>query len=326
MSAREFLWIVQESALNSPVGSPLTWPTANANAFFIRLVDGNSFTAYAKPVLEEIKYGGGYAVTADVISDHYEVAGQLKTKLYPSQAAFLLGWALTRNDSTNPWTTSEPLGDLASCSVYHAVRRSDGTYKRRQYSGCKVAAARIEVSRSSTTAMLTLDLIASKSQGNSMDGTSDPSSGAFPAPTETNYPLSPYTFKMTSGGLTVGSTRTEYEDLSINVQNAIDARWFEASYRQVIQFCGRSSSLETNLYLKPSPDDRSTFEAITAQSASVVFSNGVTGQNMTLQFNGQNRIKDLPYDLPLDKTFMQKLSLVNVFDQAAGQDLSVSFA
>ncbi len=45
--------------------------------------------------------------------------------------------------------------------------------------------------------MLTLDLIASKSVGNPMDGTSDPSSSIFPAPTETQYPTAPYTFKQT---------------------------------------------------------------------------------------------------------------------------------
>ena len=104
---------------------------------------------------------------------------------------------------------SEPPGDLASCTVYHAVRRSDGTYRRKAFTGCKVAGWRIEVSRGSTTAMLTLDLQACKSAGNQMDSTSDPDATAFPAPAETDYPTGPYTFKMTSGGLTVASVRDE---------------------------------------------------------------------------------------------------------------------
>jgi hypothetical protein len=324
--AREFLWIVQESALNTPVGSPVVYPTSSFNSGYVRLIDGNSFSMYAKPVIEEIPYGGGYAVTAEAVSDHYECKGQLKTKLYPGIAPFLLGWAFTRNDGTNPWITSEPIGDLASCSVYHAVRRSDGTYRRKVFSGCKVAGARIEVSRQSTTAMLTLDLQACKSAGNAMDSTSDPNSSVFPAPTEAEYPTAPYTFKMTAGGLTIASGRTEYEDLAIAVQNALDGRWFEQSYLQVNQFCGRASTLDTTLYLKASPDDRSTFEAITTQSVSIVFTNGVTGQNLTIQFNGQNTITDLPYDLPLNQAFMQKLSLKNRFDATAGQDLSISFA
>jgi hypothetical protein len=321
--AKEFLYIVQESALNTPV----SMPTVGANAIYVRLIDGNSFSMVATPVIEEIPYGGGYAVTAEAISDHYECKGQLKTKLYPSQAAFLLGWALTRVDgSGDPWATTEPSGDLASCSVYHAVRRSDGTYKRTQFSGTKVAAVRIEVSRRSTTAMLTLDLQACKSAGNAMDSTSDPNATVFPAPTETEYPTGPYTFKMTAGGLTVASVRTEYEDLTIAVQNVLDGRWFEQSYLQVNQFCGRASTLDTTLYLKASPDDRAAMEAITAQSVAAAFSNGVMGQNLTIQMNGQNTIKSLPYDLPLNQAFMQKLSLKNRFDPTAGADISISFA
>jgi hypothetical protein len=324
--AKEFLWIVQESALNTPVALPVTWPTTSANAFYIRLSDGNSFSMIAKPIHQKIPYGGGYAVTSEVVSDHYTCEGTLKTQLYGSHAAMLLGWALTRNDGTNPWTTSEPVGDLASCSVYHAVRRSDGTYERKVYSGCKVTSCDISVSRSSTTAMLTLGLKACKSAGNQMDGTTDPTSDAFPAPTEVEYPLGPYTFKMTSGGLTVASVRTGYEDLSIKVQNALDGRWFETSFLQVNQFCGRNSTFDATLYLKATPNDRTAFEAITAQSCALAFTNGVMGQNLTIQFNGQNRITDLPYDLPLNRAFMQKLSLVNLFDQTAGQDISISFA
>jgi hypothetical protein len=174
--------------------------------------------------------------------------------------------------------------------------------------------------------MLTLDLLACKSAGNAMDSTSDPNGTVFPAPAETAYPTSPYTFKMTAGGLTVGSVRTEYEDLSIAVQNVLDGRWFEQSYLQVNQFCGRASTLDTTLYLKPTPDDMATMEAITAQSVSAVFTNGVTNQNLTIQFNGQNRIKSVPYDLPLQQAFMRKLSLKNLFDASATQDLSISFA
>ena len=52
----------------------------------------------------------------------------------------------------------------------------------------------------------------------------------------------------------------------------------------------------------------------------------MTGQHMTLAFNGQNRITKLPYDLPLNQAFMQKLSLKNVFDSSAASDIGVSFA
>jgi hypothetical protein len=331
MNAKEWLFVVKEAALGTPMASP----TPGTDSLYIRLIDGNSFGMVAEPVIEEIPYGGGLAIQAEAISDHYGCKGQLKTKLYPAQAKLLLGLLLTRiTGGTAPWTTSEPNGDLASVSLVHAVRASDGSYRYTQFAGVKAAGGRVEVSRQSTTATLTLDLMACRSYANAMDGSSAPAIGTYavgppltiPAPVETDYPVGPYTFKMSAGGVTVASVRTEYDSLAVAIQNALDGRWFEQSYLQVNQFCGRASTLDVDLYLKASPDDRTAFEAITAQAASVVLSNGVTGQNMTLQFNGQNTITKLPYDLPLNQAFMQKLSLKNRFDPTAAGDLSVSFA
>jgi hypothetical protein len=323
-TAREFLYIVQESALGTPVSSPVI----GTNSLCIRLIDGNSFTMYAKPVQERIPYGGGLAVTSQVVSDHYECKGQLKTKLYASQAQFLLNWALFRINSaqTSPWTTTELAGDLASCSVYHAVRKSDGTYYRKVFGGTKVAGCRIEVSRDSTTAMLTLDLQASTQTGFGTD-TGDPTTTPFPVPTEAQMPLSPYTFNQTAGQLSIGgSTRTQYRDLSIDVKNALSGEWFESQGLSILNFFGRESTLSTTLYFKGSPDDRSPFELSTPQAASVTFENGVTGQNLTVTFNSQNVVTDLPWDLPLDKAYTQKLNMLNTFDQTAAEDIGFSFA
>ena len=325
MSAREYLWIVKESAL----GTVMSSPTAGTDSIYIRLIDGNAFSMVAEPIIEDIPYGGGFAVQAEAVSDHYSCTGSLKTKLYPSQAPLLLAWGISRINSaqTTPWTTTEPAGDLASCSVYHAVRRSDGTYSLKRFAGCKVKGLRVEVSRQSTTAMLSLDLQASRAYGCAADTTSDPTSGEFAAPTEAQYPTAPFTFAQTAGTVTVGSTRTQYDSLAIAVQNALDGRWFETSYLSINQFNGRASTLDTDLYLKASPDDRSAFEAITAQTCSVEFNNGTN--TTTFQFNGKNHITKLPYDLPLDKAFMTKLSLKNRWDPTAlsgvGQDLSVAF-
>ena len=63
MPAREFLWIVKESAL----GTVMTSPVAGTDSIYIRLIDGNSFGMLAEPVIEEIPYGGGFAVTAEAL-------------------------------------------------------------------------------------------------------------------------------------------------------------------------------------------------------------------------------------------------------------------
>jgi hypothetical protein len=327
-SSREFLMLVKESSL----GTPMTSPVAGTDLIYIRLTDGNAFGMAAAPIHVEIPYGGGLAITADVVSDHYECKGQLKTKLYPAQAALLMAWITGRVNAgqTLPWVTTEPPGDLASVSLYHGIQRSDGTYLRKRFSGCKATGATIEVSRQATVASLSVDIQGCQQFGSAFDGTTDPTATEFPAPVDSSFPTGPYNFKQTAGFLICRGTgtavRSKYEDLTIKVQNSVDGRWFETSFLQLNQFTGRSTTLDATLLFQATPDDRSALEAITAQTVSVGFHNGVTGQNMTITMNGRNVIKALPYDLPLDKAFTQKLSLMNVYDLAAAEDFDVAFA
>lgn len=322
-AAREFLYVVQESALNTP----LTTPSIGTTSLFIRLVDGNSFSMVATPVQEEIPYGGGLAKISEIVSDHYSCTGTLKTKLYGSQAAFLMGWSTTEINAgqTLPWTTSELPNDLASCSVYHGIQTSTGVFLKKAFSGCKVGSAQIEVSRQSTTAMLTLQLTAcAQTAYGTLTG--DPTT-ALPTPTEAEMPLGPYTFSMLSGGLSVASaSRTMFSSFSANIQNTLDGQWFESPSLLLLNYHGRKSKVNADLYLKLSPDDRSAYESGAATQLSVVFTNGVSGQNMTLDFKSQNKIVELPFDLPIGSAFQQKLGVSGVLDQSAGTDLAVSFA
>lgn len=322
---REFLMMVRESALGIPVATPV----AGTDSIYIRLTDGNSFNVVTEPIMEEIPWGGGLAITGDVVSDHYDVKGALKSKLYPSQAAFLMNWLVTRVNTgqTAPWVTTEPPGDLASVSIFHAIQKSNGTYRKKRYAGVKAAGGRVEFSRQATSASLNIDILGCRSYGNAMDGSVDPTDLEFPTPAETDYPSGPYTFKMTAGGLTLGGTTlVNYENLSIIIQNKLDGRWFENSYKTINRFCGRDSSLEAEILFQATPDRRAVYEAITAQACSVLISNGITGQNMTIQYNGKNRFTNLGYDLALEKVYTEKFTLKNVFSATAGEDISVSFA
>ena len=56
--SREFLMLVQESAYKTPVASPVVWPTASANAFYIRLDGANVFTMRPRPVMVAVPYMG----------------------------------------------------------------------------------------------------------------------------------------------------------------------------------------------------------------------------------------------------------------------------
>src|SRR5271165_5801455 len=222
--SREFLYLVQESAYKTPVATPIVYPTASANAFYIRLDGSNAFTMRPRPVMVAVPYGGGVAIDAFRVSDKIECKGRLVCKLYAGALSqFLLQWAAqTINTAqTSPWTTTEPAGDLASVSVYHAIQRSDGSIKRRVYLGTKVDGWDLEVSEDGTIAMLNLDLLASTPQGNQFDSSTDPTATAFPVPTDSpnQMPVNPYVFIHASGGLTVGSARTQFQALKLSSKN-----------------------------------------------------------------------------------------------------------
>jgi hypothetical protein len=323
MPTREFLRVIKESAL----GTVMTSPVAGTDSIYIRLHDGNNFTPAVEPVMEKIMWGGGLATTGEIISDHYNVSGTLKTKLYPAQDNLLLNWAIAtiNTGQTTPWTTTEPAGDLASCSIYHAIMFSNGTYRRKRYSGAKVKSWRIEVNRQGTSATLTLEVTACRAYGatSPMDTTSDPDATEFPAPADSDYPTGPYTFKMTSGGLKLGTTRSAYESLVIAGQNVLDTRHFETSYAQLNTFLGRQASLEADLLFKASPDNRAAYEALTAQDAELTFDTGTN--TCKIDFNTKAKITKLANDLPIDKAFMEKLTLENVYDASTGNDIAVSF-
>lgn len=320
MAAREFLWVVKESAYKTKMASP----TAGTDSIFIRLDGANAFSMRAKPIQTQVAYGGGYATNAFTVSDQIECKGQLQTKLYASQAKLLLDWAATPINSgqTSPWTTTEPAGDLASCSVYHAIMRSDGTYKRRLYKGAKVNSGSVEVTRDGKIATLSLDLQASTPEGNAFDSSTDPDATAFPAPAETAYPTDPYLFIHTAGNFTLGTSRTQFSAFKISWTNKMDPRWFENRFVNIHRFLGRESTLDATLYYKPSPNDRTSFEGLTAQSLSLALANGA--KTTTFTFNAQNVLKDLDDDLPLDKVYEQKISVANYYDPTAASDWSVA--
>lgn len=320
--ARQFVWLVKESSL----GTVMATPAPGVDSIFLRLTE--DFTVQPTMLVAQIPYGGGVAIAADQVCDHYQVGGQLRTKLYPQQAKVLLGWAGVRVDQAAtppaPWVTTEPSGDLASMSIYHAVMRSDGTFLRKRYAGAKVASWTLEASRQAADGVaLTMDLIASRSYGNQQDGTADPDAVEFPAPTDADYPTGPYTFSESAGHVTVGSVRTQYESLRLNSQNVLDRRWFETPYLTSLPWMGRTTTLDLGLLFKALPNDRNTYESQTPQAATVEFVQGAN--TIVVNMQGANRISNLVYQTPNNEQYRQTVTLMSLYDLAAGSDLNLSF-
>lgn len=325
MASREFVWVVQEVSYGTPATA-----TTNTNAFYMRLDGGNSFSMTTDPNPIFINHGGGRSTRALRVCDQFQTTGTLKTKLYAgAQSKMLADWGLTVINSgrTAPWTTTDsasvmPVGDLPSCSVYHAVQLNDGTYMRRRYSGVKVHGGSISVSRSSPVAELTLELQGIRDDQNAAGSTAYPDATEFPAPAETDYGTSPYLFSHTSTLLKIAATISQYDAVSISWQNIMDPKWFESTYPVLDRFTGRTLSLTADLHLKVSPDKRAAFQAGTAQDTELSFNNGTN--SLKFDLNTKNFITKLPYELPLDKVFMQRLELQNTWDTSIPGDVVIT--
>lgn len=332
--AREFLMLVQESAYKTPVASPVVWTTAltynTETAAYLRLDEGNAFTMRPRPVMVNVPYGGGVAVDAFRVSDKLACTGNLRVKLYAGLAPFLLNWASARINTgqTSPWTTTEPAGDLASCSIYHAIQRGDGTFKRRVYLGCKVSSWTLDCSMDATVATLNLGLIASTPQGNQFDSSSDPTSTTFPAPADNNFAVDPYVWIHTAGNIAIynGSsvTRNAITQLTVGSQNQLASSYFNNRFLQKARLMGRKTTAAVKLEYDTTPDDRTAYEGLTQQTVSVEFNSGV--RTMTFSLNANNLFDPLEDDLPLPDLFWQNSTLNNQWDPVAGTDFSIAFS
>lgn len=334
---REWIMIVEESAWKTPVVSPTVWTTSttyglgNASAYYIRLDGGNAFSMRPRPAgTVTVPYGGGFDVGAYMTSDKQECKGQLTLKLCVSQAPFLLNWWLSRINSgqTTPWTTTQPAGDLASCSVYHAITRGDGTVKRRVYLGTKVDSGTLTVSENSTVATLQLNLSASTPQGNQFDASSDPTAGTFPTPADNNFPIDPFVF-LHSGGTSYitygGAVRTQFTDLTFNCANTLARRWYANRYLQLLQLVGRKTTLAAKLLYPPAAqDDRTNYEGLTSESVSFEMNNGTHG--FTIGMNAQNVFTPFEDDLALNDLYFQSSTENNLWDPSAGSDFTLTIA
>jgi hypothetical protein len=333
---REYLMIVEESAYKTPVASPVVWTTsttyglANASAYYVRLDGGNAFTMRPRPVQVTVPYGGGFAVDAFKVSDKIECKGNLNIKLCVGQAPFLLSWAASRINSgqTAPWTTTEPAGDLASCSIYHAIVRSDGSVKRRVYLGCKVDGWNLAVSEDSTVSTLQLSLSGSTPQGNQFDSSVDPTATPFPAPADADFPVDPYIFLHLGGTSFVtyaGAVRTQFTEMNISSQNALARRFYANRFIQLLRFMGRKTTVASKLqYPLAAQDDRTNYEGTLSETCSIELGNGT--HSVTMNFNGQNVLSPLEDDLALNDIYFQSSTSNNMWDATAGSDFTLAFA
>lgn len=335
MANREFLMVVQESSYLNPVTTPVVWTTASAmgtaTAYYIRLDEGNAFSMRARPVEVEVPYGGGLAIGAYRVADKMECKGNLRCKLTAGLAPFILNWATQRVDSaqTLPWPNTEPPGDLASCTIYHAIMRDDGTIRRRRYRGCKVDSLSLDISTDSQIGTLNLGISGSTPEGNAYDSSADPTSTVFPEPLCSNLPVDPYLFSHTQGNVSInGAVRDYITQLTFTSTNTIARSFFNRRFLGKLRFCGRKTTAAVRLEYRHTPDDRIAYEGqmpygVTPIAVQIKLDNGVN--SLILHMNANNIFDPLDEDLALDDLYFQSSTVNNLFDCAAGGDFNFTF-
>lgn len=319
-TAREWVQLVKESSYGTKMASPV----AGTDSIYLILPESNGFTPLAVPDTVETPYGGGHDVIVEAVADSHTVVGNLTTFVYPAQAAFLVGWALTRVNSgqTAPWTTTEPVGDLASVTAYHGVPRPDGTIKREKYTGGKVATLQLDCSRQDPRLKATFGLVFQKQVGHSTGG-SDPDATEAPAPSESSYPTGPYLFSHTATNFKLATTAiASYETLSIRVQNTLDPKKYESIWLQSCAMHGRRATLSSTLKLKATPNLSADLQSLTGKALEVTFNNGTN--TLKIDFLGNNRLSGIPYDLPLGREFLQQATWTNQWHRGSTGDIAVT--
>jgi len=303
---KRYLKITQESAFG-------TVPEADPISIWLRIPDANAFRPMTEPEYWRIMSGSGFAVPALTGTQTARVAGTLTTPLTAEQASFLLSWAGQRIAADNvPWQTSELVGDLPSCTCEFGWSNFDGTLRKKGWGGVKVARWRLSGSRSSTVMMLSLDLIGGS-----------PKASTLAEPADSVFPVQVYTFQHLRGGFTLGSARTNFETINVDVQNALTPYFDESQYANAVRMGGRSSSVTSRIRLKASPDDRALWEAGTEQALSLVWTG--YSHSATLNFNAKNWITGHAEDIPIDRESYVDLAIQNYLDTSAAADLTMSF-
>lgn len=334
MAAREILFGVIESTY----GVTKTTPVLGTDSFYMRLDREGAFAPTPAPNIVGIPYGGGVATRADRADDTVSIPFRFQFRLYPGiWSATLLKWAINPINSgrTVPWTTTIgsnnelPVGDLASLTFYHAVLTQDGTtYDRKKYLGCKCHEWTVAANDQGDGRVWTISGsgVAQKVVGNPWDASSDPNATEFPLPAEANYPTGPYLLAHLATGtgiLKLASDRkATVTSVQIRGQNKMAPNFYSGRFLFSNRFCGRDVTAQVGLRYTTSPDDRLNFWNQTALDTEFKLDNGTN--TVLIDFNAKNEITAWERGLPLDREYMQTLSITNRFDPTAGADVSAT--
>lgn len=319
-TAREWLWLVRESAYKVPIAVPVV----GTDQFLIPLPESNAFPLAEDITFGDIAFGGGFDVVRETVPGMRTIKGTITVPGYPLLAAELCAAACNRINTaqTLPFVTTEPATDIVSYSLYHQIRTRAGTILTYAYPGAKIISLEGSVTRQRAQGLqLKVEFQAWKELPNAFD--SSAALTAPTAPTDAQYPTGPYTIKHTLANvLRAGTAIDSYEELTFKITNKMDPCFFEDDWLSILPCLGREATVDMSLLLKPSPDLREIFKAVTSHAFLLKFDNGVN--TLTINFGPNNHLNKLPFDLGLGKVFRQKATWMNKWDSSGSADVIAS--
>ncbi|WP_422929201.1 phage tail tube protein [Singulisphaera sp. PoT] len=267
----------------------------------IQIDQANPFSMRPTPIKWAIRSAGGYNKRIQTGSSKVSYNGTLNTLMYGSQMAQIFPLIA----ETNPTT-------LSSFTVDHCLLMDDNSNTKvyRRYLGVMTQQAQISASESNQLMRLQLQLIAQKDAAITASDFPEPAVGAYPYD-------APYVFEMSSGTFTLGSSRVEFEEFNLTIQNILDPRFFASQYLTRCKYCGRDVNFSTR-FPYVTTVDRANFESVSSVAASITFANGAHSIGINLQSN--NFYANVQDDLALDKVHLQSIDMEAYLDVTAGTD------
>jgi hypothetical protein len=162
------------------------------------------------------------------------------------------------------------------------------------------------------------------------------------APSTQNYPVNPWLFLDTcntggsgaAGSVTIGTgsgtARTTFDSLSMSCTNELMSRFWANRYVTFSQFVGRKLTVTLSSFYVSTPDDRTEYEQLAPQLATISLGDGT--HNFTFTMNANNIATSLEDHLPLADIYTQTMTLTSQFDpgffqadQVLAADFQLSF-
>jgi hypothetical protein len=295
--AREFLRLTPEA----------TWGTFDATSTSAILVDidqSNNYTVRPQPIKYNIRTAGIGNRRLQTGSNKTAVGGNLDMLVHGSQGAVLAPWVYSSDNAT-----------IGSMTIDHCIQMEDGG-STKIYSrdlGVMVQQAQFTASEQDQLLRLQLQLVG-KNRSNSITATD------FPEPAPSDYATDAlYVFEHASGGLTVASSRMDFETFQLTIKNMLDVRFFVGATAQKIKYCGRDVDWTSRLsYSSNTP--RLDLEGVTGVSGAITFTNG--SHHLIFNMESKNFFAQVEDDLALDKVFLQTITMESYVDPSPGTDLS----